>query len=204
VDDPEATLALWDYRRRVADLYTTLRQYRPDTAAWEHWIEGRHVLFANHSQSPFPADRRPHFSALTYFPYEEAWRVTGRFEAAEPQHLEVAHNAEGTTPFVLFGRVYFEVMGTSCALPLLWLDAYGGGVLLAFRDATNGETTYGGGRYLLDTAKGADLGWEDDRIVLDFNFAYHPSCVHDPGWSCPLPLDEARLPIAVTAGERFP
>ncbi|MGH8946946.1 MAG: DUF1684 domain-containing protein, partial [Acidimicrobiia bacterium] len=63
--------------------------------------------------------------------------------------------------------------------------------------------TYGGGRYLLDSAKGADLGSADGSIVLDFNYAYHPSCVHSPRWSCPLSPPENRLDFAVRAGERL-
>ena len=80
---------------------------------------------------------------------------------------------------------------------------YGGGLFLPFRDATSGEQTYGGGRYLLDGAKSADLGGTDGRLVLDFNFAYHPSCVHDPRWSCPLAPPANTLPFAVEAGERL-
>ena len=68
---------------------------------------------------------------------------------------------------------------------------------------SSGTTTYGGGRYLLDTAKGADLGSIGDRLVLDFNFSYHPSCVYDPRWSCPLAPPENRLTVPIRAGERL-
>jgi uncharacterized protein (DUF1684 family) len=71
----------------------------------------------------------------------------------------------------------------------------------ATADATSGRDSYGGGRYLLDTVKGADLGGEDGRLVLDFNFAYNPSCAYNPRWTCPLPPRQSRLPLAVTAGE---
>ena len=78
----------------------------------------------------------------------------------------------------------------------------GGGIFVPFRDATNGETTYGGGRYLLDTIKGADLGIGMDEIVLDFNFAYHPSCHYNDKYTCPLSPVENRLAMAVEAGEK--
>jgi hypothetical protein len=81
------------------------------------------------------------------------------------------------------------------------MDTYGGGVFLPFRDATSGLHTYGGGRYLLDTAKGADLGHTGNLVVLDFNFAYHPSCVYSPRWSCPLPPAENTIALRVEAGE---
>jgi uncharacterized protein (DUF1684 family) len=55
---------------------------------------------------------------------------------------------------------------------------------------------------VLDTVKGADLGEQDGRLVLDFNFAYNPSCSYDPSWVCPLAPPANRLAIAVEAGER--
>ena len=103
--------------------------------------------------------------------------------------------------FVVFGSKSLE---TEAELTAYWLQEYGGGVFLPFRDATAGSGTYGGGRYLLDTAKGADLGSSGDRVVLDFNFAYHPSCVHDPRWSCPLAPTDNALTMTVNAGERLP
>ena len=100
------------------------------------------------------------------------------------------------------GQARFELRGESLALELDWLASYGGGVFLCFRDSTSGTTTYGGGRYLLDTVKGADLGETDGTLVLDFNFAYNPSCSYDPGWVCPLAPPANRLSIAVGAGEK--
>lgn len=76
-------------------------------------------------------------------------------------------------------------------------------MFLPFRDETNGSETYGGGRYLLDTVKGADLGHRADKVVLDFNFSYHPSCVHDHRWSCPLAPPDNHLAIGIEAGERL-
>ena len=78
------------------------------------------------------------------------------------------------------------------------------GVFLPFADATRGSETYGGGRYLLDTVKGADLGEADGRLVLDFNFAYNPSCSYDPQWDCPLAPPPNWLRVPVEAGERYP
>ncbi|MEE8544514.1 MAG: DUF1684 domain-containing protein, partial [Alphaproteobacteria bacterium] len=90
-------------------------------------------------------------------------------------------------------------------LTLYWIGGYGGGVLLPFRDATSGETTFGGGRYLLDTLKGADLGLADaGAALLDFNFAYNPSCAYAERWVCPLAPPANHLPTAVPAGEKAP
>ena len=84
-----------------------------------------------------------------------------------------------------------------------WIEVYGGGVFVPFRDATSGSETYGAGRYLLDTIKGADLGGEGDRLILDFNYAYNPSCAYDPRWSCPLAPAVNWLQVPIQAGERY-
>ncbi len=107
--------------------------------------------------------------------------------------------------FEPIGRLEVPFEGGRRSLTLFWLPEYAGGLFLPFRDATNGRETYGGGRYLLDTAKGADLGGDPRRqtVVVDFNFAYQPSCAFDPRWSCPLSPLENRLDIEIAAGERL-
>ena len=84
-------------------------------------------------------------------------------------------------------------------LDVHWIDVYGGGVFLPVHDATSGTLTYGGGRYVLDTVKGADLG---GALIVDFNFAYAPSCAFDPRWSCPLAPPGNRIDVAIEAGEK--
>lgn len=90
-------------------------------------------------------------------------------------------------------------------LSLFWMEGYSGGLFLPFRDATSGAETYAAGRYLLDSAKSADLGGDAERgsLILDFNFAYQPSCAFDPRWACPLAPPENRLDVPIRAGERI-
>lgn len=198
------TLDLWDYRRRVADLYTEVRAAGGGEEAWRRWRAGRDLLFGRHPQSALSAEARRRFGGLPYFPYEAAWRCAARVEPAEVAAASLAHSGAGDTAFRQFGRARFSLPGAGeVTLALFWLDSYGGGVFLPFRDATNGKTTYGGGRYLLDTAKGADLGHGATTLTLDFNYSYHPSCAHDERWSCPLAPAENILPVAVEAGERL-
>jgi len=80
---------------------------------------------------------------------------------------------------------------------------YAGGIFLPVRDATAGTESYGGGRYLLDGAKGADLGGPPGRLVVDLNFLYHPSCRYDAAWQCPLAPSANVIPGAARAGERL-
>ncbi|MEO0728760.1 MAG: DUF1684 domain-containing protein [Pseudomonadota bacterium] len=73
------------------------------------------------------------------------------------------------------------------------------------RDKTSGGETYGGGRYLLDTIKGADLGHtKTGALILDFNFSYHPSCCHSPDWLCPLSPADNHVLCEIRAGEHLP
>jgi uncharacterized protein (DUF1684 family) len=110
---------------------------------------------------------------------------------------------DGQIRFRRIARLAFELPTGSGTLHLYWIEGYGGGLFLPFRDATCGDTTYGGGRYLYDTIKGADLGATPSEILLDFNFAYHPSCAYNPRWVCPLAPPENRLEIAIPVGERL-
>lgn len=196
------TLALWDYRRRVEDLYAEVRRIGAGERAWDFWREARDELFATHPQSALGKTRRA-FSGLRYFSYDPSWRFLAEVDAASGEETSLPPSGVGSSHFRRFGVVRFSHQGHDLALNLYWLNTYGGGVFLPFRDATSTNETYGGGRYLLDTAKGADLGREGRKLVLDFNFAYHPSCVHDPRWSCPLAPSENDLDHAVTAGEQL-
>jgi hypothetical protein len=171
-------------------------------SAWQLWRDTRDELFRSHPQSPLPRDRRASFAGLEYWPYDPRARVLAELEDVEapPQPIE----SSGTEPILFkpFARASFELGDEPLSLEVSWLAAYGGGAFLCFRDATSGRESYGGGRYLLDTVKGADLGEDGGRLVLDFNFAYNPSCSYDPGWVCPLAPPANRLPVAVEAGER--
>jgi uncharacterized protein (DUF1684 family) len=194
-------LALADWRRRVFELYRDVRADRDPAAAWRGWRAGRDELFAQHPQSPLPAGERAGFSGLAYFDYDPSARVLATVAPLEPVTLEIATSGEEPYRFTRFGSAAFELGDEPLSLELYWLDGYGGGLYVPFADATSGAETYGAGRYLLDTVKGADLGLDRDRLMLDFNFAYNPSCAYDPRWVCPLAPPANRLAVAVRAGE---
>jgi uncharacterized protein (DUF1684 family) len=194
-------LVLLDWRRRIAELYAEVRAAEP-RAGWERWRATRDDLFARHPASPIPPAARPGFSGLPMFDYDPTARVAATVRPVEPRVVELAAGDGATYRFTRFARAGFVLGGEPGGLDLHWLHGYAGGVFLSFTDATSGPRTYGGGRYLLDTIKGADLGGVDGGLVLDFNFAYNPSCSYDPAWSCPLPSGVNRLPFAVAAGEQ--
>ena len=198
----EDLLALADWRRTMAELYAGVRAAADPRSAWLRWREVRDELFRSHPQSPIPPDERASFPGAVYFDYDPAARVAGKLRHLEPERYDVATSGNGTMSFTRFARVDLEIDDRDVSLELYWLEGYAGGLFLPFRDATSGVATYGAGRYLLDSAKGADLGMNGADLVLDFNFAYNPSCSYDPRWVCPLAPPPNRLDVAIEAGER--
>jgi hypothetical protein len=224
--DPAAALAdtldLADWRRRVADLYAEVRRLSATdvAAALDLWRSTRERLFRDHPMSPLPPERRAGFRAR-HFEHEPGLRfevqvVAGGgeassapaagpidFGAAAPSDLPVS--VGGTMSFSRIGHVEIPFAAGPRRLGVYWMAGYAGGLFIPFRDATNGSETYAAGRYLVDSAKSADLGGDPTRgtLILDFNFAYQPSCAFDPKWACPLAPPENRLDIPIRAGERL-
>ena len=218
-------LELADWRRRISDAYAAVRveSATDPERAWATWRAVRESLFRSHPQSPVPVADRAAFAA-NHWPYDPALRfevpvIEGAapdetapmpmFGLAEPMlggfTLALPVSTGGQEEFTRIGRVDVPFPVGTRSLGVYWMAGYAGGIFLPFRDATNGRETYGAGRYLLDSAKSADLGpgAEPGSLVLDFNFAFHPSCAFDPRWSCPLAPPENRLDIPVEAGERL-
>ncbi|HEV2590832.1 MAG TPA: DUF1684 domain-containing protein [Gaiellaceae bacterium] len=192
-------LTLMDWKRRVLGLYAEVRADREPEHAWQRWRDVRDELFRSHPQSPLSPEQREEFRGLPYFDYDPALRFVGAAEPAARERREIATSGEEPYAFTRFACVRFDLG----SLDLYWLEGYGGGIYLAFADATSGTETYGACRYLLDTVKGADLGERNGRLVLDFNFAYNPSCSYDPRWVCPLAPPGNRLTASIRAGERY-
>jgi uncharacterized protein (DUF1684 family) len=197
-----AELELADWRREVAELYATVRRTPAPREAHRLWRAGRDVLLARHPQSPLAAEDPLRVSGLRYWPYDPRLRFLLPVLPAEETRLRIATAPGESTGLRRLGRVELPppLAGT---LDVWWLEQYAGGVFLPLRDAEAGAESYGGGRYLLDSAKGADLGASGGRLVVDLNFLYHPSCRYDEAWQCPLAPAGNRLELPVRAGERL-
>lgn len=198
-------LQIADWRRRVFGLYGGVRQLsaRNPSAGHELWRSGRDELFAGHAASPLLPDDRAAFTGLTVTAYNPDYRFEVEVHRSpEPHRIEVETGTDGVVPFDLVGSVRLPYIGS---LDVWRLASYAGGLFLPIKDALAGKPggTYGGGRYLLDTVKGADLGpgVGDDSLILDFNFAYNPSCAYDPMWACPLPQSGNVVTAEVPVGE---
>ncbi|KZE91977.1 DUF1684 domain-containing protein [Microbacterium sp. TNHR37B] len=194
-----------DWRRRVFALYAAVRSTENAERAHAMWRRGRDELFAQHSASPLlPADR-PSFRGLPVAPYDPAWRFELSLQPADPERFEFATGTDGVVSFERVAHVGVPDVGR---LDVWRLTSYGGGLFIPMRDALAGMPggTYGGGRYVIDTVKGADLGSDaaGGTIVLDLNFAYNPSCAYDPAWACPLAPPGNVLDVPVPVGELAP
>ena len=203
VTDSQAYLDLVDWRRRVGDLYRTSG---PD--AMSGFRRGRDELFRTHPQSPLEPEDRATFKGLNYFDHDPAYRVDAHVEPGDGSEMVIDPGGEdGAVRYRRVGRLAFTLQGQPCKLTILSLVQYAGGLFVPFRDKTSGHATYGGGRYLFDTAKDTDglvleIAAGSSDVVIDFNFAYNASCAYSPRWACPLAPPENHLGVEVMAGER--
>jgi uncharacterized protein len=200
---PSSSLTLVDWRRRVNEMYADVRA-EPDRAAGHaQWRSTRDELFRSHPQTPLLDDDPLRETGLPYWPYDPTLRFDAALLPAEPTEDRVVDaGGDGKITMKLIGRVELpEPVGGS--LDVWWLHQYGGGIFIPLRDGTSGDGSYGGGRYLLDTAKGADLGGGLQSLVVDLNFAYQPSCAYDEAWACPLAGPTNTVNAALPVGEQY-
>ena len=210
-------LDLYDFRRRIAALYAdrevALRAGEDEPGPLLRFRAGKDHLFAHHPQTPFGPAELATFTGLRYFPYDAALRVEATMTPLADEETDtLPASGEHAMRFRRAARLDFTLAETRASLLVYWIDVYGGGLFLPFRDATSSHESYGGGRYLFDTVKGSDflrldgadgtLGYVGGRVLLDFNYAYNPSCAYDARWICPLAPNENRLPMPIRAGER--
>lgn len=198
---PSSSLTLADWRRRVHEIYAAVRAEPDPAAAHTLWRTGRDELFATHPQSPLLPDDPARRSGLPCWPYDPDLRFELDLvdvDGAEPRVFEAG--GDGRLEMHLVGRVDLPIGGS---LDVWSLHQYGGGLFVPLRDGTSGDGSYGGGRYLLDTAKGSWLGGTERSMTLDLNFAYHPSCRYNPRWTCPLAPPGNTIAARVEAGERL-
>jgi uncharacterized protein len=187
-----------DWRRQLTQLYAGVRAERFPATGHGGWAAVRERLYAEHPCSPAAATG---FSGLAVAPYDPAWRAEVRLEPAAPARLELDAGADGPAPLERVG-----VLRTPWGPLDAWrLDAWGGGLWVPVRDDGNGRLSYDGGRYLLATALGADLGvGPDGGVVVDLNFLWAPDCAHDPRRATPLAPAGNVLPVVVPVGELSP
>ena len=163
----------------------------------EFRAEKDHVFAHDHRAPLTPAQQRS-FKGLAYFAENPKLKIRVKIDrAVQPGEVRMATTTGEEQVYRRYGVVRFQVDGDAAELTL-YGSAGSHDLFLPFRDATSGKETYGAGRYL-------DLHAHGDEVVIDFNYAYNPSCAYNPEWSCPLPPAENWLKVAIRAGEKaFP
>ena len=162
---------------------------------------GKDEFFREDPHSPLRAAQRRAFTGLRYYPEAPTLRL-----AVQPQPFEEAEFVEMQTstgdmrPYRRWGRFAFTIGDQEAALTI-YSDPYHGDFFLPFRDITNGEETYGAGRYLDNHRPGLQQVGEL-RFEVDFNYAYTPYCAYSPAYSCPLPPRENWVKVPIRAGEK--
>ena len=149
-------LDLLDYRRRTTAMFRDVRAATDHAAACAAFRRAKDALFRDHPQSALENADRANFTGLRYYDYDPAYRLVATLDRdvkADVFHLDL--DEDGAFDFKRIGRVTFALPTGTGTLNVYWIMGYGGGVFLPFRDTS--ETTYGGGRYLYDTIKGAGL-----------------------------------------------
>jgi uncharacterized protein (DUF1684 family) len=211
--DYEGALELW---RSTRDRLFRDHPQSPVPAGKRNDFKARHypldpeMRFEVTVEQDSPAEPRPAGGAIAATPLNfgtqgNAATRSGGLALATPIAMDLPVSAGGTMAMRRIGHLEIPFPAGARRLGVFWMSGYAGGLFIPFRDATNGTETYGAGRYLLDTAKSADLGGDPARgtLILDFNFAFHPSCAFDPKWACPLAPPENRLDLPIRAGERL-
>ena len=191
-------LDLLDYRRRVAGTYNLIRSKgtsKPES--FSAFRASRDELFAQHPQSPLDTEQKLSFTHLNYYPYNPAYRVLAEVQLLDaPLEYESDGGDDGAVKIRQIGTVDISLPHGSGSLGVFWIAGYGGGVFIPFRDATNGDSTYGAGRFLYSELP------QGGKVELDFNQATNPFCAYTPYATCPLPPSQNRLDFRVEAGEK--
>jgi hypothetical protein len=161
------------------------------------------AFFKTSPNSPIPEDEREAFGGLPYYPIDENLVVENLrlqpYTGSEPSNFEIPTSDNKLRPAHRAGIFSFELGGAPRQLTAYTFDGgRGESLFVPFLDETSGRETYGAGRYL-------DLEPDEDgSYAIDFNQAYHPSCVYAPQYSCPITPAENRLATRIEAGERLP
>lgn len=160
--------------------------------------------YGDTASTPIPAAERAGFKGIHFYPVNLDYVVTARFTRT-PNEKPVAMPTSGKQPdaYVKYGTLQFTLMGKEYtmglyqSLQLAQSEQYKNYLALLFKDATNGNETYGGGRYIdLHIPSG-------DTLTINFNKAYQPYCAYTEGYSCPIPPKENILPVRIEAGVKF-
>ena len=157
--------------------------------------------FSDKKTTPFDEKDFVNFRSLSFFDIDEAYKIKADFKLDEnPELFEMPTTTDRKPLYATYGTAYFTINGKELELHIYQCkdkdspDFYDS-LFLPFTDATSGQESYGGGRYIEPEYP------KDGTMIIDFNLSYNPYCVYNTEkYSCPIPPEENRLPIAIKAG----
>lgn len=161
--------------------------------------------FSDKEKSPLTKKDFRKFKGLEFFPIESSYKITADFEKdLKEEFVGFPTTTSRVAPYKKYGTIHFSVNGKEQKLTVYkstnaWGNPakYANHLFLPYKDTTNGESTYSGGRYLdLSTL---DIK-ENNKIIIDFNKSYNPYCAYSNRYSCPKVPDENVLTVAINAG----
>lgn len=165
------------------------------------WQKEMNADFKDASKSPLKKKDLKKFKGLDFFKFDSTFVVKAVLKRTpETKWFKMKTTTSRESEERVFGILKFELKGQSFQLnvyqgkELMTTEGYEDYLFLPFLDDTNGDTTYGGGRYI-------DLRIpEENEIEIDFNKAYNPYCAYNEKYSCPIVPRENYLPLKVEAG----
>ncbi|NNC82184.1 MAG: DUF1684 domain-containing protein [Flavobacteriales bacterium] len=167
----------------------------------ERFLQEQHEIFSDAERSPLLEKDREGFQSINYYPYDAKYCVRARWVRTEDElPFEMPTSTERRPMYIKYGELHFDVDGEQLVLSAyqnieLSKDSeWENYLFIPFNDLTNGETTYGGGRYLDFEIP------ETEWITLNLNNTYHPLCSYDHRYSCPIPPEENMLDVRIEAG----
>jgi len=202
-DGPEG-YQLADWRRRINDIYARVRAMEDPYQGWRYWHDARTDLFRSHPMSPLPEAEKRGLQQIAVFPYDPDLRFEVGLKPVEKARFEDDLGGDGVLKYSSLAKTAGLKAALGAELTVYWIEGYGGGLFIPFRDASSGQETFGGGRYVVDAIKGSDLGvGPAGGLLLDFNFAYNPSCAFNDAYVCPLSPPKNRFETAIRGGEQM-
>ncbi len=200
-------LSLLDWRRKISNIYSDVRSKTNLENAWQEWLRKRKNLFYFHRESPI-SHLNKNNEIINFYPYNQKFLFFVNLKKIiNSNTIELHIGKDGKARIFPYYRTVGLKKSLFTELIIYKFEGYAGGLFLPFKDlgCLNNENHYEGGRYLIDTMKGADLGVnKDNKLMLDFNFSYNPSCAYNNSWVCPILNNKNFVKIFIDAGEKKP
>jgi uncharacterized protein (DUF1684 family) len=138
------------------------------------------------------------FKGIEYYPLDTSWRIKAQFEShMTTKIIETLTTSGDPSRISSPGAIGFHINGQYYRLDV-WSIGGENRYQTIFADHTSGIDTYGAGRFII-----IEKSEKNDVLVIDFNKAYNPPCAYTDYATCPLPPPQNRLPIKITAGEKY-